>query len=135
MGKLALTSLLTLSLVSEGIGNFVRGISASKESSASIAAREYHLSHFQTEVLHCIRQIENGPPGREYGVLHAAALDRGELTQARWAAGTIQKRLRTPSELSEFANRWAPPGADNDPGRLNEYWLGNMHACLGEKIG
>lgn len=101
-----------------------------KESSASIAAREYGLSDFQTVCLRCIRLVENGRAGREYGVLHPAARDTNELTQARWAAGTIRKWLHAPSALKEFARRWAPIGADNDPQGLNRYWLANMHACL-----
>ena len=73
---------------------------------------------------------ENGRPGLEYGVLHPEAINQPEIVQARWAAGTIKKRLPDSSELDAFASRWAPIGADNDPAGLNVNWLPNLRACL-----
>jgi hypothetical protein len=94
------------------------------------AAREYKLSPFQLEALLCVRRIENGRDGIEYGVLHPRARDTDERTQARWAAGTIKKRLRHRGALPAFAKRWAPIGAPNDPRGLNRHWLRNMNSCL-----
>ncbi len=94
------------------------------------AAREYELSVFQTTALWCIRQVERGGPGREYGVLHPDAVGRSHLIQARWAAGSIRKRLPNQSALPIFASRWAPVDADNDPDGLNQFWLRNMQGCL-----
>ena len=110
-----------------------RGPTDDVMASASIAAREYELSEFQTDALRCLRRVENGRPGREYGVLHPDARDTDELTQARWAAGSIKKRLQNPAALTQFAKRWAPLEADNDPRGLNRYWLGNMSACLAQQ--
>lgn len=93
-------------------------------------AREYELSPFQTQALLCVRVIENGRPGRDYGILHPHALGRGQLTQARWAAGTVRKRLPDRAALASFARRWAPMGAANDPHDLNRHWLSNMETCL-----
>lgn len=99
-------------------------------------ARQYDLTPWQTKALLCVRVIENGKPGREYGVLHPKALNRHEdgtqYIQAQWAAGTIKKRLPNPSAIESFANRWAPIGADNDPNGLNNHWLGNFKGCLAQ---
>lgn len=99
---------------------------------ALAVAKEYHLSPFQTHALLCIRTIENGREGREYGVLTREALARSQRVQARWAAGTIRRRLHQPQDLTSFARRWAPVGASNDPDGLNRHWLPNMAACLAQ---
>lgn len=98
-------------------------------------AREYELSPFQTRVLLCTRLVENGRPGREYGVLHSRALNTTQINQAQWAAGTIKKRLPTRRDLTSFAARWAPMGAANDPHELNRHWIHNVEACLAQLTG
>lgn len=113
-------------------------IAHAEENDVAIAlrvARECQLSPFQTDVLLCTRAIENGKPGREYGVLHPQAIGRDQVTQARWTAWTVRKRLREPAQLSAFARRWAPQGAANDPRGLNQHWVGNMEACLAQLAG
>lgn len=93
-------------------------------------AKQYQLSPFQTRALLCVRAIEDGWEGREYGVLQPQAVGRDQLTQARWAAGTIRKRLRQPGNLAVFASRWVPIGAANDPQGLNQHWRRNFDACM-----
>lgn len=92
-------------------------------------AQYYELSPEQTKLLYAIRKVENGGPGKEFGVLAPQAMRfakdpvRSFQTQAEWAAGTIKKRFN--GNLEEFAMRWAPIGADNDPKGLNKNWLKN----------
>lgn len=95
-------------------------------------AREYRLTPFQTRVLLAVRVVENGREGREYGVLHPQAKGRHQVTQARWAAGSIKKRVQSERDLEAFARRWAPVGAANDPRGLNRHWLGNVRRVLGQ---
>ena len=65
------------------------------------------------------------------GVLTQAAqrykgdFKRSLRLQAEYAAGTIKKRFN--GDLEEFAARWCPVGAKNDPKGLNKHWLKN--AC------
>lgn len=97
-------------------------------------AREYELDSWQTQALMCVRVAENGREGREYGVLTPQAMNRfddgSQLIQARWAAGTIKKRLPNSTHIKEFASRWCPIGAKNDPNNLNKHWVGNFENCL-----
>lgn len=86
-------------------------------------ADEYGLVGDARRLLFVIRKIENGAPGREFGVLHKKALNRGFRVQCEWAAGTIKKRYA--GDLRAFAERWAPIGADNDPNGLNNHWHDN----------
>ena len=92
-----------------------------------------------------IRQVENGNPGREFGVLDGTSTTYAEqlattcasvahrlevypsnpLVRAYGANG--QSRIRyTPGFLSYFSSIWAPVGASNDPTHLNQYWLDNV---------
>ena len=94
-------------------------------------AREYGLNQEQANLLWAIRKVENGRQGREFGVLKPEAMryENGDPvksfeTQAKWAAGTIKKRYN--GDLEEFANRWAPIGAENDPTNLNKNWVKNI---------
>ncbi len=95
-------------------------------------AKEYQLNPFQTSALFCVRAIENGREGREYGVLDNRAKGRDQATQARWAAGSIKRRLLSMKDLTSFAARWAPIGADNDPKGLNRNWQLNLEMCLAQ---
>lgn len=108
-------SKLALSSVEEGIINKV--------------ADEYGLKGDARKLLFVIRRVEKGGPGKEFGVLVDEAMRfkddpiKSLETQAKWAAGTIKKRYN--GNLQEFANRWAPIGADNDPNNLNSNWFKN----------
>lgn len=94
-------------------------------------ADEYGLKGPARRLLFVIRKVENGPKGREFGVLNPQAMrykDDPDPTksfrlQAQWAAGTIKKRFN--GDLKAFANRWAPIGAKNDPRGLNKNWYRN----------
>lgn len=95
-------------------------------------ADHYKLDDSQRRLLFAIRKAENGKQGREFGVLTPEAMrfaDDPDPTkslqiQAMWAAGTIKKRYK--GDLNEFASRWAPVGADNDPTGLNKNWVKNV---------
>lgn len=84
-----------------------------------------------------IRRVENGRPGREFGILHPKAVDTNLDTQAGWAAATVIKNYTRfidqggdPQDcvgyLRFLANRYCPVGADNDPEGLNKHWYPNM---------
>lgn len=91
-----------------------------------------------------IRKVENGGPGREFGVLSVPAPTYGE--QLRVCCATVQARLwnftRNPFKLQQvshthsrlrytedfilwFASFWAPLHAKNDPLNLNANWGAN----------
>lgn len=67
-------------------------------------------------VLLAIRKAENGPPGREFGVLSAKAKDTNLAIQAGWCAATIVKNHQ----------RWEQAGR---PGSFIEY-LGNVYCPI-----
>jgi len=83
-------------------------------------------------ILLAIRKAENGRAGRQFGVMHPAALDTDLDTQAGWAAATIVKnRVRWamsggPDFIDFLADRYCP--AEIDPeGNVNwkinvRYW-------------
>jgi hypothetical protein len=95
-------------------------------------AKEYELDDVETNLLLSIRDVENGRQGREFGVLKPEAMrfendpdpKKSFETQAKWAAGTIEKRFT--GDLKAFSERWAPIGAENDPDNLNVNWLPNI---------
>ena len=91
----------------------------------------------------CIRKVENGGPGREFGVLDGHA-DTYAL-QLQECCRTVAHRLYlyggqlepfvydasglhySPGFIEYFAGIWAPTiGATNDPTGENEHWLPNM---------
>ncbi len=101
-------------------------------------ADEYKLDDTQRKLLYSIRKVENGRQGREFGVLSPEAMryEKGDPllsleTQAKWAAGTIKKRFN--GNLEEFAGRWAPVGAKNDPTNLNKNWIKNIKFYMEQK--
>ena len=97
-----------------------------------------------------LRRIEAGSAGREFGVLSVSAPNFAmQLQVAHRSLGTeqIRQRSRRPNTplrdrvtgcftddfLRQFSARWAPPGAANDPGRLNDAHADNLvrvHALL-----
>jgi hypothetical protein len=101
-------------------------------------AKEYDLDQRETKLLFAIRKAENGKQGLEFGVMNkearrfAKSKDSRQslVTQARWAAGTIDKRFT--GDLEEFRDRYAPLKADNDPTGLNDNWLKNVTEFMGE---
>jgi hypothetical protein len=93
--------------------------------------------------LAALRQAEGGGPGREFGVLSVSAPTYDE--QIDVAARTIRNNLAryedamrqspigddgryTTDFIRWFSARYAPIGADNDPGHLNEHHAGNLIA-------
>ena len=82
-------------------------------------AAEYRLSGEQTRMLFAVRRVENGRPGSglEFGIgqhfprhparRFAAYPELSFIEQARWAAGTIAKRYRKPSDLQAFSKRYS----------------------------
>ncbi len=95
-------------------------------------ADEYHLEGEARLLLFVIRKVENGRKGREFGVLHPAAINTTYRNQCQWAAGTIKKRFH--GDLKAFADRWCPVGAENDPQGLNKNWYKNAKYYM-EKWG
>lgn len=111
------------------------GLAHAEDNDIAIAlrvAKAYQLTPFQTHVLLCIRLAEDGKPGHAYGVLAKGAIGKDQTTQAKWAAGSIARRLKTVKDLTSFAARWAPVRAANDPKELNRNWLGNVEQCLAQ---
>ncbi|MDE2232880.1 MAG: hypothetical protein KGJ90_01995 [Patescibacteria group bacterium] len=91
-----------------------------------------------------IREAENGPFGREFGVETNGIV--GYDAQLEACTATVTHRLETypsnplvrcygadgfsrirytPSFIAYFASVWAPIGADNDPESLNRNWFRN----------
>ena len=93
------------------------------------AAQSSGLSAYQTAVLLCVRVVENGGEGKQYGVLSVPAPTH--QAQARVAAQSIKRRVQSPADLPVWAQRWCPVGAENDNGS-NRFWLANMTACLSQ---
>lgn len=93
-------------------------------------------------LLRAIRGAEGGGPGRQLGVLSVAAPTLED--QARVAARSLAESARRyeertgkpayvggePSQpwLRDFASRWAPIGAANDPSGLNRNFLRNLQS-------
>jgi hypothetical protein len=93
------------------------------------------------DFLRALRRVENGGPGREFGVLSVPAPTYHD--QARVAAESIRKSLERfrgqggqpidplTGRYSEefirfFSSRYAPVGATNDPRGLNRFHAGNL---------
>jgi hypothetical protein len=86
-------------------------------------------------VLFAIRTAENGRAGIEFGVLNPRAKDQPNSlrVQAGWCAATVAKNHKRWIESEQevdfitfLGRRYCPVGADNDPGRLNKHWIGNV---------
>jgi len=115
----------------------------------STAAREAIDPRF----LQAIRRIENGGPGREFGVLSVPAPTYED--QARVAAETVHRNVERLEKLGKvavdpatgryteefvrfFSSRYAPVGAANDPTGLNQNHVRNLirvYAQLAPKSG
>ena len=91
--------------------------------------------------LSALRKVENGGPGREFGILSVPAPTYED--QARIAAETVQKNLErfrkqggqpidpvtgryTEEFIRFFSGRYAPIGASNDPRGLNRFHASNL---------
>lgn len=93
----------------------------------------YGLSKEQTILLAAIRKTENGGPGLEFGVgqdqpghparRYKYSPVRSFMTQARWAAGTVQKRYH--GNLAPFAARYCPKNAKVWEKNVS-YWIKEM---------
>lgn len=77
-----------------------------------------------------IRVAERGRRGFEFGVV--AVKDTDLRTQCEWACATVLENFRRFRESEEedfiafLGKRYAPVGASNDPGNLNQYWVDNV---------
>jgi len=79
--------------------------------------KEYRLTGDALKLLMTIRRIENGRPGLEMGIASNYPRHRARRyaqqpalslrVQARWAAGTIQRRYT--GDLDAFAQAYCPP--------------------------
>ena len=84
-------------------------------------------------ILLAIRKSENGPKGKEFGILHPKAINTNLDTQAGWAAATIKKNRERWTEAGKkedfitfLGKRYAPQGVKNDPKNLNKNWIKNV---------
>jgi hypothetical protein len=110
---------------------------------AEVIAREARRTRIDPSVLMAIRHVENGGPGREFGILAVPAPDLD--AQARVAANTVRNTLTrfergggtavdpvtgryTETFLRFLSSRYAPAGALNDPSGLNRYHAANLIA-------
>lgn len=98
-----------------------------------------------------IRVAENGGDGRQFGVLSVPAPTyadqlREACITVRNHKGLIQivmfwdRRCYSASSVLDFAMKWAPPHAENDPGNKNENWFKNAWSgysrfCQFKKVG
>lgn len=87
-----------------------------------------------------LRVVENGGPGREFGVLSVPAPtfhDQARVAAVSFRNAEHRYRKETGLEpvvnsaysaefLRFFSARWAPEGAENDPDNLNAYHAGNL---------
>jgi hypothetical protein len=106
-----------------------------------IIAREASRAGVDPALLAALRRAENGGPGREFGVLSVPAPSLDD--QARVAANSIRNAAArferqgglavdpatgryTDEFLRFFSARYAPVGADNDPGGLNRHHARNL---------
>lgn len=107
----------------------------------SKVADQYNLNDEQRSLLFAIRKAENGSQGKEFGVLKPEAMRfkddpdplKSLTIQAMWAAGTIKKKYK--GDLKDFASKWAPVGASNDPGGLNKNWVKNVSYFMENQDG
>jgi hypothetical protein len=98
------------------------------------------------DFLRAIRRVENGGPGREFGVLSVPAPTYHD--QARVAAETVRRTIAryegtgrravdpasqryTPEFIRFFSSRYAPLGAANDPTGLNRFHTRNLLRVYG----
>jgi hypothetical protein len=110
---------------------------------ASVIAREAQRTGIDPSVLVAIRRVENGSPGKEFGILAVPAADLD--AQARVAANTVRNTLirfergggtavdpatgrYTETFLRFLSARYAPVGAANDPCGLNRHHAANLVA-------
>jgi len=86
-------------------------------------------------IVFAIRNAENGREGLEFGVMNPRAKDQPNSlrVQAGWCAATVYKNyhrwIKSESKLDfiEFlGSRYCPVGAENDPDKLNQYWITNV---------
>ena len=108
---------------------------------ATVIEREAARTGVDPALLAALRRVENGRPGREFGVLSVSA--PGLEDQARVAATSIRNAASrferqggqaidpatggyTDGFLRFFSARYAPVGAANDPHGLNRHHAQNL---------
>lgn len=96
------------------------------------AARRNKCEGDNLLILLAVRKAENGRAGRQFGIMHPAAVDTNLDTQAGWAAATIVKnRARwlsgdCPVDFITFlGNRYCPASADPEG---NKNWKRNVRS-------
>jgi len=121
----------------------LRGIPLKYASEGNTIIRTADSIGIDARFLAALRVAEGGGPGREYGVLSVPAPTY--LDQVTIAARTIKNNLARYSEktglsaigrdgrytsgfINFFSNIYAPVGASNDPGLLNQYQAGNLRS-------
>lgn len=108
-----------------------------------VILREAQRAGVDPSLLVALRRVENGGPGREFGVLSVSA--PGLEAQTRVAANTIQRSMArferqggeavdqgtgryTEGFVRFLSARYAPSGASNDPMGLNRFHAENLLA-------
>ncbi len=114
-----------------------------QEGEREVILREAQRTGVDPSLLVALRRVENGGPGREFGVLAVPA--RGLEAQAHVAANTVQRTMApferqgkgavdpttgryTEGFLRFLSARYAPVGAANDPMGLNRFHGDNLVA-------
>lgn len=110
-------------------------------SEAAIIQQMAGRSAIDSRFLAAIRRVENGRPGREFGVMSVPAPTYRD--QARVAAETVRRNVErfeqrgkqavdpasgryTDEFVRFFSSRYAPIGASNDPNGLNRHHAQNL---------
>jgi len=141
-GLLGLTT-LTSPITTSGVAAEPAGVQQVKEFDDSLielpsweksrirdAADKHDLKGDARTLLYVIRRIENGGPGREFGIMLPDA-DTFEK-QASYAANTIKKRFT--GDLRAFAHRYSPADAEHWIKMAKSYmdkWTENPTVPLG----
>lgn len=126
-----------LSLSKEGLGKFP----FPEELEAILAIAQGYFGNPQAypvnpyALILAIRSAERGRKGFEFGIVPVKGTDL--QTQCQWACATVAKnfaRFRESGEkdfIAFLGKRYAPVGAENDPGNLNQHWVQNVRYFYG----
>ena len=116
------------------------------EDEEAVIADTARQAGIDPDFLRAIRRVENGGPGKEFGVLSVPAPTYHD--QARVAAETVRRTIAryegtgrravdpasqryTPEFVRFFSSRYAPLGAANDPTGLNRFHTRNLLRVYG----
>ena len=117
----------------------------SKASEEAVIRQTAERKGIDPDFLRAIRRVENGRPGREFGVLSVSAPTYRD--QANVAAETVRRTIArfertgrhaidatgryTAEFIRFFSIRYAPVGAANDPTTLNRHHTRNLLRAYG----